>query len=327
MRREEIVESIKQTAIKKGQGHLTLSDFSKETGIGSYSINREFDSWNNAVTLAGLKPRRTKAYTKDDLKEAVMSVQQGLKEGEQMSYTLFNKRTGITHGSVKKLFGNWEELMRELNIDCHSQHKKRVSDEDLLLDYLAVLDKLKRPPTTADMIKHGQHVPSTYHSRFGGINKTGEKAITLGMQNGLIDEEKGNEMIASLNLPAFDAKYVTMDDRAVMGEAINFRCMQHAPTHELGVIYVFGMICTELGIIVERIGPWYPDCEAKRRTTNETWQRVKIEFEYRSKNFLEHGHDPAKCDIIICWEHNWDKCPLEVIALREKVAQLAADEK
>jgi hypothetical protein len=32
---------------------------------------------------------------------------------------------------------------------------------------------------------------------------------------------------------------------------------------------------------------------------------------------MAHGHDPKGCDIIVCWRHNWKKCPknLEVIEL------------
>jgi hypothetical protein len=37
----------------------------------------------------------------------------------------------------------------------------------------------------------------------------------------------------------------------------------------------------------------------------ERWQRVWIEFEYESRNFLKHFHDATKADIIVCWTHNW----------------------
>jgi hypothetical protein len=33
-------------------------------------------------------------------------------------------------------------------------------------------------------------------------------------------------------------------------------------------------------------------------------------------------HDPAKCDIIVCWEHNWPECPLEVIELKKEIEKL-----
>jgi hypothetical protein len=34
-----------------------------------------------------------------------------------------------------------------------------------------------------------------------------------------------------------------------------------------------------------------------------------------------HKHDPKHCDIIICWEHDWQDCPNEVICLKERVRE------
>jgi hypothetical protein len=31
---------------------------------------------------------------------------------------------------------------------------------------------------------------------------------------------------------------------------------------------------------------------------------------------LKHAHDVEKCDMIVCWIHNWPECPLEVVELR-----------
>ncbi|MBD3351570.1 MAG: hypothetical protein GF364_08790 [Candidatus Lokiarchaeota archaeon] len=52
------------------------------------------------------------------------------------------------------------------------------------------------------------------------------------------------------------------------------------------------------------------------------WQRVRIEFEYVSSNFQQHGHDPHQCDLIVCWEHDWKDCPLEVLELRTVINDL-----
>jgi hypothetical protein len=38
-----------------------------------------------------------------------------------------------------------------------------------------------------------------------------------------------------------------------------------------------------------------------------------------SKNFLAHGHDVRGADLIVCWKHNWENCPLEVIELRKEL--------
>lgn len=108
------------------------------------------------------------------------------------------------------------------------------------------------------------------------------------------------------------------------GSFLNFRGLQHAPINEQGVVFLFGMVCLELGFIVEAVQSGFPDCEAKRRIDNKKdhWERVRIEFEYRSTNFREHGHNPTKCDLIVCWEHNWKECPIEVIELKKVLSEL-----
>src|SRR5207302_8108708 len=108
------------------------------------------------------------------------------------------------------------------------------------------------------------------------------------------------------------------------GAPIEFRGLRHAPINEHGVIYLFGLVSSELDLSVEAIQSIYPDCEAKRCIDNKQnrWQRVRIEFEFVSSNFREHGHDPGGCDLIVCWEHNWPECPLEVIELRSIVDRL-----
>ena len=110
----------------------------------------------------------------------------------------------------------------------------------------------------------------------------------------------------------------------VFGAPINFRGLRHAPINEQGVVYLFGMVSSELGLIVGAVQAAYPDCEAKRcvDTRQNRWQRVRIEFEFYSSNFREHGHDPTACDMIVCWEHDWPTCPLEVVELRSVIDQL-----
>jgi len=108
------------------------------------------------------------------------------------------------------------------------------------------------------------------------------------------------------------------------GAPMDFRGLRHAPLNEQGVVYLFGMVSNELGFLVEAVHASFPDCEAKRcidRARNR-WQRVRIEFEYRSSQFRDHGHDPEGCDLIVCWEHDWPDCPLQVVELRRSIDAL-----
>ena len=104
-------------------------------------------------------------------------------------------------------------------------------------------------------------------------------------------------------------------NRPVYGTPMNLCPLAHAPTNEMGVVFLFGVMARDLGYIVTLLQAEFPDCEALRRMTPDKWRRLRIEFEFESRNFLIHGHDVNGCDMIICWKHNWPECPLEVVEL------------
>lgn len=103
--------------------------------------------------------------------------------------------------------------------------------------------------------------------------------------------------------------------RPLLGEFLNFRGLQHAPVNEQGVVFLFGMVARELDYVVEVVRTGFPDCEAKHRVGKDRWEKVRIEFEFQSRNFIDHDHDLNGCDLIVCWENNWNNCPLEVLEL------------
>jgi len=94
--------------------------------------------------------------------------------------------------------------------------------------------------------------------------------------------------------------------------------LDYAPTNELGVVFLFSHLANRFGLRVERVQSAFPDCIAYRGT-----RRVRIEFEYRSRNFSTHRHDPKKCDWIVCWVHDWPTVPkrLRVVELRREFGQ------
>ncbi len=112
-----------------------------------------------------------------------------------------------------------------------------------------------------------------------------------------------------------------MKNKSIVGDLINFRGLVYSPTNENGVIFLFGKVANDLNMYIEEIKPGFPDCIA-RRFNGKGWERVDVEFEYTSSSFKQHGHDPQKCDIIVCWEHDWSDCPLEVVALKDIIPNL-----
>ena len=37
---------------------------------------------------------------------------------------------------------------------------------------------------------------------------------------------------------------------------------------------------------------------------------------------LKEGHSPEGVDLIVCWEHDWPDCPIEVVELRSAIDSL-----
>lgn len=92
-------------------------------------------------------------------------------------------------------------------------------------------------------------------------------------------------------------------EQSIVGSLINFRGLVYSPINEQGVVFLFGRLLEDLNLYIEEIRIKYPDCVA-RRYTGKGWERVYIEFEYKASNFIQHGHDPKECNMIVCWEND-----------------------
>ncbi len=109
----------------------------------------------------------------------------------------------------------------------------------------------------------------------------------------------------------------TGNRKRVFGDKVSFKSLSCAPVNELGVVYLFGVLHDTFDFRIESIQSGFPDCIARRRVAPNRWEELRIEFEYDSKSFLSHGHNPDAVDLIVCWIHNWKECPkgIEIIEL------------
>ena len=107
--------------------------------------------------------------------------------------------------------------------------------------------------------------------------------------------------------------------KKTIDEIIDNAPLRYAPANELGVVFLFAHLAKKWRITIDSISSSFPDCIAYRKSHGKE-SRIRIEFEYKSRNFKTHGHDPKKCDWIVCWEHNWPGAPkrLNIIELRRE---------
>ena len=92
---------------------------------------------------------------------------------------------------------------------------------------------------------------------------------------------------------------MTAKKRRVFGNRIDFKSLSCSPVNEHGVVYLFGVLHDTFDLQIESIQAGFPDCIARRKIGKNRWEEVRIEFEFKSKNFVAHKHDPDGADMII----------------------------
>jgi hypothetical protein len=248
----------------------------------------------------------------------------------------FERMTGISQYHIYRCFpeGGWSEVKALAGLERHPKDNLQLTDDALLEEFHRVVSDLGEVPTLHVFNARADVSADVVRRRFGGLQGTLQRYGAW-----LREREPNSPLLAVLDLRSKHEVPTPPTSEAVrppvpeawgriegteFGPPINFRGLRHAPINEQGVVFLFGMVAYELGFIVEAVHASYPDCEAKRRVDRkgERWQRVRIEFEFRSRTFVAHGHDPAKCDVIVCWEHDWPDTPLEVIELRTVIDSL-----
>lgn len=290
------------------------------------------------------------ASTRQEIIDAIKAAEKRL--GRAPKRAEFFGRSGISKRALSGLFESWPEAVRAAGLKPQRRAKVRAAEE-LVADWGRVVRKMGRRPTQIEYQKSGQFSWFQWKSKYGRW-----AAAERVFREYAHTKAEWNDVIAILgsDVPR-EAEKVKGDDRAssalmmdsrgliefknewhawlkaetpgkagapAYGEPIDFRRFRHAPVNESGVVLLFGMLASELGVLIEAVQPGFPDCEAKYQGEDGKWRRLRIEFEYESKNFLVHGHDAAECDVVVCWKHNWQECPLKVIELSRAVLGMRA---
>ncbi|HEX9896120.1 MAG TPA: hypothetical protein VGA85_00455 [Dehalococcoidales bacterium] len=246
----------------------------------------------------------------------------------------FARHSKISKSTVCSIFGSWNRAVEaaglEPMLNFVPEHKE-INEEDLMVEVIRLTKELRKRPSDREMQALGRFSPRPYIKRWGSFAKGREAAYRkIGFPN-----VSNNDAKASDNQTSILTKQILIPDtikpkeihkrkKVQFGEPIDFRGLRFAPINEQGVVYLFGMISKELGFLIESIRTEYPDCEGKRCINKDQnrWEHVLIEFEYRSSQFKEHGHSPDDCDLVVCWIHDWEDCPIEVLEMSSVIKHL-----
>jgi len=248
--------------------------------------------------------------------------------GRAPSMSEFVALSGISEYFVSQSFPCWNDAVKAAGLKPNTSNV-RLDDAELLKSWGETVRKNRALPSRRAYQREARYDLRTIERRFGpwsSIPETFRKfaerqpewADVIALLPDSVPKKKcpraGDYAPTTLPSPAQRAPF---KDRVTYGSPIDFRGLRHEPVNEQGVLLLFGMLAKELGYIVENVQKGFPDCEALRQISPGGWQRVRIEFEFESRNFRVHGHPVDGCDVIVCWRHNWEECPkhIEVVEL------------
>ena len=338
--KEQIVAALKAAARKLGHTP-TSNELTRLAGISIHQVRRRFTGgYRVALDAAGLTPDQSglRVETATLLEDwgriarqvGAVPVRREYKKAGTYSIDCFEERfrgwmkvpaafsRAVAAGA---LVGDWTDVLEHIRqgpIPARGEGKglakkreaARLAREAKATEPAAATETPEDEVDTANR----QLLPPPLH---------GMKCVTATMLAVFIAElaPSGLQWITAACFPRRPLK-----GRPLLGAPIGLPALAYEPVNEMGVLVLFSMMAQQLGFVIESVQSWFPDCEAKIEVEPGRWQHFRIEFEYESRAFKEHGHDPSQCDLIVCWRHNWKDCPpgLQVLELSKLVAGLRA---
>jgi hypothetical protein len=279
-----------------------------------------------------------KMMTRDEVIAAVHECARKL--GHTPSFPELQFATKVTTRTMKTHFGTYSKTLEACGLSRESAGF-RVSMQTLFVDWAEMVRKLGKVPTIMEYSLNSKFSVGPLITRFKGWMRVPEAMHLYARREGLAEQYKDVMDIVDTYLelkPEQNCIYrstsrtdeagglsrraaTIFPDRPVCGPPLRLSPLTCAPTNEMGVVFLFGAMALQLGFSVTQLQAAFPDCEALREVELGKWQRVRIEFEFESRNFVLHGHSLTECDLIVCWRNNWPECPLEVLELKSVVGR------
>ena len=258
-------------------------------------------------TVMEVKRKSLQGFDKESIIKHLQDVAEKLGK-KTLSVRELKKYGEVSSATIHRKFGGFSKALIEAGLKPSRIYKR--NQKEMVKELAALMHQLCREPTKNEINELLTYNARHYEIEFGDLKTAFDRAEI------------------AIDTPTDEIKITvpTKKDSRKYGKLINFRGMQHAPVNELGVVFLFGMLANEMNFRVESVQAGFPDCDAKQKLKDGTFERVSIEFEFKSNNFKTHGHDVNKCDLIICWIHDWEDCPLSVIELSTLIKDLQKGE-
>jgi len=327
MTRDEILSAIRSVA-RQLRRAPTRSEFTRLSGISHFKVLAHFSSLRDAIRQAGFEPNpqgqriNTTALLKDWAAVAK-------KLGKFPSRSEYLRHGRYSAGVFTLRFGSWTKVA-----EAFAQFVRKNGLQDDWADVQVrpfhtrvapvpspVFERIQQPAPLPPPVAQKRCVTELVVALI--VNTLAPQAAedppddsVLQLPNCQVTQFSHREGRPSVRRSLYQG-------RPVLGSPLSLPGLAYEPANETGVVFLFGMLAHHLGFRVECLQAPFPDCEAVREVQPGKWQRVRIEFEFESRNFQTHRHSPEACDVIVCWRHNWLDCPetIDVVELSGVVRQ------
>jgi hypothetical protein len=341
--KEQIIEEMKRIAAAMG-GSLSERDFEQRSTIPLSTLRFHLGSWQRALKEAGLKfvekTPETKPTSSDELLLELIRLHKD--SGELPTLALIESKGKYKahyykerwksigdafHRAKEKFPEKFKTPPKKDHITEMKERKKLERMEQLeKLEQMEKVEQLEKAEP-AEQVDQGTEMEKTITENIRENNDS-EVLVLQGE-----DEMNHNHQAVKSEKIKFIPQTIKPQKAKVKPrvsvEPIDFRGLRYAPASRQGVAYLFGMISDELGFLIESFISEFPDCEGKRCVDQENnqWEPVRIQMEYKSSDFKTRvsakGYDESQCDLIVCWNHNWEDSPIEVLELRSVLQYLS----
>jgi hypothetical protein len=330
--RDEILDAMRKAAAKTGRSVLTYESFRSTSGIPMSRIFRYWDSWSEACVAAGVTPgtngpenitpncSKGKDHAIAELKRIA-----GVLGSSILSKSQFDsQRPAVKACTVARMFGNWRKAIEAAGLSQHPNLRDVIPLNVLAGEYLRVSIALGKTPTVNQLVRRSRYAKNTFTRKFGSYMQFQRDAILLLLTGAELTHDAREILTRQQRSIGDPPESHTEPLPHERGRHLGFRAFAFVPTYEAEVVSLFSSIADDLGFEIVAQRPAFPDCEARRATDKRRGRYTKclIEFEHRSRDYVSHGHPLDGCDLIVCWEHNWQGCPIEVLELKSKIKTL-----
>lgn len=331
--KEDCLAELRRVAVLLKTTCLSSAHYNRYGRINARTVARHFDNdWHKALAAAGLTPtayaERTKLLTREACIQHLQRVAHTLGR-EYLTKEEFSQNSQISAVRVSRVFeGSWHAALRAAGLDPSPNFKREVPLSKLADDFLHAAIDLGRIPTLVQLTRRSSHASDTFSKKHGGYDEFKRRTIDLLFSNNIRIPSAIKQLLDTERAQLLEETAIALDATPTsphrQGRTLNFRAFIYAPTSEHDVVQIFGNVAEELGFEIVGNRSAFPDCEARRRqpSTRETFKPCLIEYEFASSDYRKHKHPLSGCDLVVCWEHDWLDCPIEVLELKSKIKKL-----